>query len=963
ASRQCVQRCLRSLFGAETTPANILPAFVHKLKKESDKTNIAAVNAFVLLEWCCLLLQHLSDDTRYDAQLAQDVILADARFLELTLAASSKEGLRHSSVIVTRRALRAAFSSAQHGADLVKLSVELLATGASASARNACFLGIIAGVTARQPANKPAMETVKPAVFAYYAKEIVGSRVILPKHITDGLGDFFLEYATLDDLRTTVFPPVEKAMLRAPEVVLNGVILSLFHAIPDSINLSEDITARFIKPLLSSIKSANAATRNGAFTTGAYLLTRCTSHDWLKKTVDEIAGPIKANKVPNAEQRCLQVQLLQSVLCSDEVSPQVLSDLIPTLAREANEAALDAEIIAFVHHLQHLLQSGTDVSKDILTAITSGCGDKRPNFRRLWLLHIAQAIWNLTDEQLSSSETVSQLVETVLGKFQDPYAEICANPLPSLQNGTVTLGYCLVALACGRLAGVASVKGTPYVADDNIGRAAIVLSPKPSFLLNPRVYTKLTSPDDYTWFIRALSATTNISGFFAEEPAVKHAWAHAFVYLLSARNAPPRVREASLASLADLYLKSPEEVGTTVIEALWHWLHDLSSGEKDSAAVACGMGNARLSLAVRAITPPRSAAQSASMLSARESQLVRLLVLCHFQLIPGSRWIDVALRAGVDPAYLVSQNPEACLAEVTRTSDDPLRKAITGAQAASWEAVADLVFVAPDAMMSRVVEQLEKDLDAEKFRGLSVTDIGITRTPEGTTFIDVLDTKSSAQVVTKGKDADTLKWEAELRAQLAQKKGQTQKKLTPDQKAKVEAQLAKEAAIRKDVQQIECVIKRGAGTVEALSRSIGTVAEGWINPAVRCLTALSQANVGALVGDAVAKAYLACSAKVSGRLGDIRPFIGVATLRAFGNSHLGEELEVEPLGALVTRVLYRIRLASEQLPFDVPSLSYFLPLLFAVLDKNGINEAKDVEGEQRDAAVPAAPQAYQRYAF
>lgn len=37
---------------------------------------------------------------------------------------------------------------------------------------------------------------------------------------------------------------------------------------------------------------------------------------------------------------------------------------------------------------------------------------------------------------------------------------------------------------------------------------------------------------------------------------------------------------------------------------------------------------------------------------------------------------------------------------------------------------------------------------------------------------------------------------------------------------------------------------------------------------------------------------------------------------------------------------------SEQLPFDVVSLGYILPLVFVILERDGIEESKDDHGEQ-----------------
>lgn len=62
---------------------------------------------------------------------------------------------------------------------------------------------------------------------------------------------------------------------------------------------------------------------------------------------------------------------------------------------------------------------------------------------------------------------------------------------------------------------------------------------------------------------------------------------------------------------------------------------------------------------------------------------------------------------------------------------------------------------------------------------------------------------------------------------------------------------------------------------------------------------------------------------------------------------LAVQAPIDHLAALVTRILYRLRFASEQRPFDMTSLAYILPLIFMVLSRNGIEEVKgEEEGEQ-----------------
>lgn len=184
------------------------------------------------------------------------------------------------------------------------------------------------------------------------------------------------------------------------------------------------------------------------------------------------------------------------------------------------------------------------------------------------------------------------------------------------------------------------------------------------------------------------------------------------------------------------------------------------------------------------------------------------------------------------------------------------------------------------------------------------TEAAIARTPEGTVFVDVLSTKAKNHLSDKNiKDYDTLKWEEELRSQVAAKKGQ-QRKLTQAEQAKVNAQMAKEASIRRQVHRMVLRIERGAGIVRSLARGPPTDAAAWINEAVDALLLLAHTDAGLFVGDTVTLAYLACAARVTSRLGTLRPSIGVATLRALGKPYLPPEMQEETLTSKLPHFFY-----------------------------------------------------------
>lgn len=270
-------------------------------------------------------------------------------------------------------------------------------------------------------------------------------------------------------------------------------------------------------------------------------------------------------------------------------------------------------------------------------------------------------------------------------------------------------------------------------------------------------------------------------------------------------------------------------------------------------------------------------------------------------------------------------------------------------KAAAYNAAAELVFVAPETMTPRIVALIQQDLDVAATQTVGPLEAAIFRTPEGTAFVDVLAKKQNVVPNKNTKDYDTLKWEEELRAQLAQKKG-TQKKLTADETAKVNAQLKKEAEIRENVRQIAAKLLRGFGIVKALATGPPSDASRWMEPAVKATLAVIDAGACLITGETGPMAFISCADQVAPRLGSIRPFIGVATLRAHDVSALPEHLTQEPFDDLVTRVLYRLRFAGEQRPFDTISLIYLLPLVLLVLEKGGFGANAD----DRDAQLVLA---------
>ena len=248
------------------------------------------------------------------------------------------------------------------------------------------------------------------------------------------------------------------------------------------------------------------------------------------------------------------------------------------------------------------------------------------------------------------------------------------------------------------------------------------------------------------------------------------------------------------------------------------------------------------------------------------------------------------------------------------------------------------------------MDLIRKDLDVSEAQRVGPLEAAIFRTSEGTAFVDVLAKKQNVVPNKNTRDYDTLKWENELREQLAQKKG-TQKKLTADEAAKVNAQLKKEEGIRNDVRHIAAKLERGFGIVNGLATGPPSDASRWMGPAVKAILDVIDAGACLVTGATGPNALISCATQIASRLGSMRPFIGVATLRAHEVSALPKNMTQEPFEDLVTRVLYRLRFSGEQRPFDTVSLIYILPLVLLVLQKGGFGATADDRDAQLILAI------------
>ncbi|KAL8830579.1 MAG: hypothetical protein Q9170_005670 [Blastenia crenularia] len=951
ASRKAVRDCLQVLLthgSYSNAGRNVIAAFA----EEASKTSLAASNAFVLVEWGAQIIVNCGKRKELWLSHGSEIIVLYANILEACIAAHAKPGVKNSAVVVTRRALRNIFQGADGETRMGQIVGLLTDASSRVGPRAAVLLGVVADVCARRPSLKSALEQHKHHYISFLLREILGSRVVVSQHLANAMKGFTAQFVTLEDMQRDIVPAIEKALLRAPEVVLNDLISPLIESLSLDIDMAAPLAGNLTRPLLSNLKSSNSKIREGAVSTFITLIRHSQDDTYLGKVVDEVLTPLGTSKLAAAEHRILHSRILANLEVSSDRSEAICKTLSTVTIKEANEAALGAEIQALSRHLFILsLSSSGSYEKCFKACAETACkglNEKKPAYRKRWILMAGDIIWSTRKSPNVSG--VRLFIETTIPIMLELFREVTSNILAASQTGLVVVGYVLTALCTYIMNAVKDSKLTMSIRRASIYEQAFSSDVKVSFLLNYRVYSKLAVSEDLRWGIRALVASLSHISTTADDSILSNAWAQAFIYFLTAVAVPHVVREAAAKGINECYLERPSHVSRYIIQGLWSWQEQLILGQQDCPAATSKSENTRLHLAVKAITPTSDVVKSNASLTpdVLQNQLIQFIVLCRSPLIPHISWIDVCLTAGQDPGDLIRAASERSLEEIKSHTGSGMNSSHrTRIDIAAYGATAELAFVAPDAIIPALLQEIKNDLSAFLVRSYSPADIAIARTPEGTTFIDVLSAKTSENAIDKkAKDYDTLKWEAEVRSQLAVKKDEG-RKLSADERAKVGSQLKKEAAIRHEVLALEGRLRRGIGIISALVNGPPTDLGLWFGPCSKALLDIIAANVGLLVGDYAEMAYLDLARLLSSRLGSLRQFIGVATLRALRVSTLPNSLQQEPLGELVTRILYRLQFMSEQRPFDTISLIYILPLATTVLQADGIGRTEPDEVDEQ----------------
>lgn len=389
-----------------------------------------------------------------------------------------------------------------------------------------------------------------------------------------------------------------------------------------------------------------------------------------------------------------------------------------------------------------------------------------------------------------------------------------------------------------------------------------------------------------------------------------------------------RLRATEL--LENLFQLIPRITGLKVIETVEIFLKE---------DIPKGLTYSYMPRIVNAITQPITDT------TALEEVLIKILIISQYsQFKLKNGWAGLVLHSNSDPALLVEKYGHDIIKSIVMNPELG-ENSSTMFYTCAMRALAYLCFISPNTFAKLLCEQLDSDMDTTELHKLSSDDIEIWRGEEGVMVFDVLEKLSANKLTNKNtKDYETLKWEESVKRQQA-RKGHRQ--LTKEEKEKVDEQLEKESRIRGQVAAVKVSLDRAISIVNHLidfSALVNNGSESWFPVIVKGILDITrESNSYSLIGYSAIDLFTKASNLTSDRLGSYRFFLGMAILRLHKVSHLPSNLVAEPLDELVSRVMFRLKMLSNQSALDALTLIYMLPLLTVVLREGYKSALRNVD--------------------
>ncbi|AET38079.1 Gcn1p Ecym_2344 [Eremothecium cymbalariae DBVPG len=408
----------------------------------------------------------------------------------------------------------------------------------------------------------------------------------------------------------------------------------------------------------------------------------------------------------------------------------------------------------------------------------------------------------------------------------------------------------------------------------------------------------------------------------SSENSFGRAWL--YITLSTQLESSDRLRAVDL--LGALYQSYPGLLSTSIINTL----KQMCSTKNSERILNC--------ISYRYLSPVViSLSQQIEDIETLKNTLVDLLIVTEYEEFNiKNGWASLVLNAKQDPSEIVS---EYALKIIDNANEIMLNKDLYNSKLADAAAksICYSCFINPKRILPLIIEILQKDLDLNNFPTLTEQDLAIWNGKDGELVIDIVELNNNKKVMNKNsKDYETLKWEESIRRNQRSKQG-IHKKWNKEEQALVDAQLAKESAIRFNISACHLAINRSVQIITTLTDDaiqVDNGADEWYPVAVtKVLDALQHRSFVTLMGEIGVQTFLKMSVLTATGLGSSKFFLGVAVLRSYKVDKLPSELTQYPLVDLISSVLFKAKFVSDKKTFDSITLAYCLPLLIKVMEE------------------------------
>ncbi|ODV82484.1 ARM repeat-containing protein [Suhomyces tanzawaensis NRRL Y-17324] len=906
---------LKTLEAFISHDSKYLSVFVKFINVQVTQKNLtmAITDYLTLLNWINKFQVLAQDPT-----LAETIIRTQAIVLNNCVSQSSdpsehqKHRFRvHQAVTTsTRTSIVEALGSLPEGSDSSVYYKSILDSSLS-SDTVLTYLGVLASALVDLTPTRPALvEQIragyKAPVLEYLTNQVLLAKVAPAPHSLEVFGSFVHLHISNEDF-ASLLPSIEKAILRSSENSF-VIILPPFFKHLKQVAGSTLLGSKLLGSVFSAFKSPKEPVRNGAFECLKNIIKpgfELTQQDHFKY-IDEVFKALKSTS--NSDSKALILSSLSLASSTVDSSLKIINDLLPLIPKDQNETSLASLIESFVVHSFRVLTDAGEVSGDDLKKISvqfnAGLTDKKLPLRRLWFASLGSRLYCLS----TSNERISSLVNAVYPSFVKSLEESQLSPVPTVTNKGITNAYVTISL---------SAKYSQELTVDTKQVFQSSLSPedeKPSILTDSRVYTKFTLDSEFEWLARALRATVQYSANLE--------YGLAWIYLLVSTNVPYKYRLQSVELLKEA-LSEKSQLSEVLINGITKIL-------KEDKVEDLALNLKQLNVILPLMTQLKDQ-------NVVEENLSKLIVISNHEVIPVKNgWVGLVQRSNfnIDVASLLNSRFEVIFKEIfallaSVKYDSALYKA-------GVKAIGIMAFILPDVVAPKLADNIREDIATTKIKEIDTNSLDIWRGVEGELVINILNQSTGKSQDKNSKDYEIKKWEESVKKELATKSKGPAKKLTKEELVLVNEQIAKESKIRAEVQSAVDALLKAISIINELVNNAVQVDNGskyWFPVAITQLLEVAKlSSTPELVGSLPVTTFLNLSKLISPKLGHLKEFIGVATIRINSIPGLPENYLDEALLDLTGRILYRVKILSDSQPLDALTLSYTLPLLTKVLE-------------------------------